>query len=76
MDSHTSAKDFPKLLLRQGSMPEDDEFVEVHVGGPMTVRTLERVVLKLDTGHSTTSKALRAKLEKHGVKVESKKWTR
>lgn len=72
----TKANDFPKLLLRQGSTPEEDEFVEVHVGGSVTVRTLEQVILKLGTWRSTTGKALRAKLEKYGVEVRSKKWTR
>ncbi len=76
IDSHTSASDFPKLLLRQGPTPEEDEFVEVHVGGPVTVRTLDRVIMKPGTRRSTTGKALRAKLEKFGVKVEGKAWTR
>lgn len=31
----TTDAEFPKLLLRDGRTPEGDEFVEVHVGGPM-----------------------------------------
>ncbi len=76
IDGHTSAGDFRELLLRQGSTPEEDEIVEVHVGGPMTVRTLERVILKRGTRRSTTGKALCAKLEKYGVKTEGRAWTR
>ncbi len=76
IDAQTPANDFSELVLRQGSTPEKDEFVEVHIGGPVTVRTLERVVMKRGTPRSTIGKALRAKLEKFGVKVEGKTWTR
>jgi len=34
---------YSAILLRSGRTSEEDEFVEVHVWGPMTVRTMERV---------------------------------
>ncbi len=76
IDDQTSANDVRELLLHQGPTPAEDDFVEVHVGGPVTVRTLERVILKPGTRHSTTGKAIRAKLKKFGVKVEGRAWTR
>ncbi len=71
-----SANEFPELLLRQGSTGEEDEFVEVHIGGSVTVRTLERVIMKRGAPRSATGRALRAKLEKFDVKLEGKAWTR
>jgi hypothetical protein len=41
----TTSADFPGLLLRQGATTADDDFVEVHVWGPITIRTIEKIVL-------------------------------
>jgi hypothetical protein len=38
--------EYAGLLLRQGATGEDDEFVEVHIWGSMTARTIARVTLK------------------------------
>jgi hypothetical protein len=40
----TQRSDLPGLLLKQGATSADDAFVEVHVWGPMTARTFERVI--------------------------------
>lgn len=40
----TAPREFPGLLLRQGKTPEDDDFVEVHIFGPLTIRTVARVI--------------------------------
>ncbi len=72
IDSDTPAEAFPKLLLRQGSnSEEDDEFVEVHIGGPITVRTIERIIPRRGPRRKIFDKALREKLERYGVKIES-----
>lgn len=59
------------ILLRQGSTSEDDDFVEVHVWGPMTIRTLERVIPnKPGSRHAAreiTSRANKQRLAKFGV---------
>ena len=75
IDRTTSPRDFQELLLRQGSTPEEDAFVEVHVGGPMTVRTLERVIIERSVRRNAIGRALRVKLEKMGVPVEGRTWT-
>ena len=41
----TQPDDFPKLLLQQGETSVDDKFVEVHIFGPMTIRTFAHVVI-------------------------------
>jgi hypothetical protein len=71
---NTKPDDFPKLLLLQGPAPEEDDFVEVHVGGPMTVLTLERVVLDTNRLRQAIGNTLRELLENFGVKVEGRTW--
>jgi hypothetical protein len=41
----TTAADFPGLLLHAGTTTSDDDFVEVHIWGPITVRAIEKIVL-------------------------------
>jgi hypothetical protein len=66
--------DFASLLLLPGSRPEDDEFVEVHVWGPMSSWTFAKVVLSRPAGGRKPAKArvkvLRAKLAKVGIDLE------
>lgn len=40
----TPDSDFPGVLLQQGSQSDEGRFVEVHVWGPMSIRTVERVL--------------------------------
>lgn len=72
IDDGTSSEALPELLPRQGSQGEEDEFVEVHVGGPMTVRTLERIQPKRGPRRQAIGRALKAKLENYGVEVVSR----
>ncbi len=73
VDGRTAANEFPRILLRQGQTTTDDDFVEVHVGGPMTIRTLECVRLMKGSRRQrkTIARALKAKLRNFGVKLES-----
>lgn len=70
-----SDEELAELLLRQGTTSEEDEFVEVHIGGPMTVRTLERVIVKKGVRQSKIGKVLREKLDGFGVLLEGRSWT-
>ncbi len=70
----TTEADFPRLLLRPGKTTADDDFVEVHVWGPITIRTIEKIVL-LDVEKGRAAKAKRRiwgeKLQKqYGVTLE------
>lgn len=69
----TAASDYPGLLLRSGASTLDDEFVEVHVGGPVTVRTLERIVVTRGDvlRWQGIEMALRENLERFGVELET-----
>jgi len=66
--------DFASLLLRPGSSTADDDFVEVHLCGPLTIRTIEHVVLFPSQEKIKRSKnqerLLKEKLERYGVGME------
>jgi hypothetical protein len=70
----TQPADFPRILLKQGASSLDDEFVEVHILGPMTIRTLSEVMVHKNPQRKRQAKlnALREKLAKWNVacKVE------
>ena len=72
----TTKADFASLLLRPGSRPENDEFVEVHIWGPMSSWTFARVAFSPPAGArrpaKTRVKALRVKLAKAGIDMEEK----
>lgn len=67
---------FASLLLRPGASPEDDEFVEVHIWGPMSSLTFARVAIRLPAGARRPAKArlkaLRVKLKQTGIDLEEK----
>lgn len=67
----TAPEQFIGILLRPGSTPEEDRFVEVHIWGPISRRTLESIHLQagLKT-RRTFIKALRERLAEAGVTLE------
>jgi len=70
VDPNTVEADFPALLLREGLQPEDDQFLEVHVYGPISIHTVEGVSLK--PGSATVKrKALQERLGKFGIRLVS-----
>jgi hypothetical protein len=70
IDSTTTRNQYSNLLLKQGATSADDEFVEVHIWGPMTVLSIEKVTITDSKGASETIlKALTSQLLKHGVTV-------
>ncbi len=71
IDSATRSDEYSGLLLKQGATSEDDEFIEVHIWGPMTVLTMERVIVTDPNPRhrATIVKAIKAKLAKHNVQA-------
>lgn len=70
IDVSTAAGAYSNLLLQSGSASEEDEFVEVHIWGPMTIRTVEQVTLNPRTkraARAITNRASRERLAKFGV---------
>lgn len=72
IDAHTPKGEYSKLLLRQGATTAEDEFVEVHVWGPMTARTFEQVSVTTRSrrAHRVVIGALRERLGKLSVKLQ------
>jgi len=70
----TKSAAFPSLLLKNGKDNIDDDFVEVHIFGSMTARTLASATLHPGTGRPKPKAfvdAIREKLIKSGVTVRS-----
>ena len=68
--STTQTDEYSALLLRQGATTEEDEFVEVHIWGPLTVRTIEQVILTDPKSvPRATIRTIRKKLEEAKVKI-------
>jgi hypothetical protein len=64
-----SETDFPKLLLQPGITSDEDNFVEVHIWGPLTLRTVERILIPTPR-KKASRKALRDRLEGLDVMLE------
>lgn len=71
IDSSTTPNQYSSLLLKQGAAPEDDQFVEVHIFGPITILTMAKVtvVISKPGPRRTIVRALKSKLAKHGVSI-------
>lgn len=67
----TTADQFADVLLSQEPTKTDDNFIEVHVFGPISLSTLENVTLTatLKGEDKLKWKIIKTKLEKAGVKV-------
>jgi hypothetical protein len=63
---------FPALLLAEGADTSADEFIEVHIFGPITIRTVEKVVVQKPEEASAVVKldALAKLLRRQGVPME------
>ena len=71
IDDSTHPQEYSALLLQQGVTSEEDEFVEVHIWGPMTIRTIEQVTLTNPRlVKRVTIKAIKAKLMKVKVRIK------
>lgn len=68
----TSPKDFPSILLNSGRSPAEDQFMEVHIWGPLTVRSLAavRIVKWQSRPRRIEIRALQEKLAKYSVIFE------
>lgn len=71
IDSTIEPAQYSALLLKQGKTSADDDFVEVHVWGPLSILSMSeiKVTVPRQRQRMTIIKALRAKVTKHGVIV-------
>ena len=73
----TTKVEFAGILLHAGATPAEDDFVEVHVYGPMSCRSFERIVYTRPAGISpedgtAIADALRVRLAKVGLDLEER----
>lgn len=69
VESATGDGQFPTILLTRGATTADDDFIELHILGNMTARTMEKVVLNRRPPNAKPSllKALKHKLAGYNV---------
>lgn len=74
IDAHTAQAEYSRLLMRGGSTSEEDQFVEAHIFGPWTARTIEQVSVskRRKKGDNISIKWLERELKKFGVTVRTK----
>lgn len=72
IDNTTISDEYSELLCQNGVSDSDDEFVEVHIFGSMTVRTFEEVTFKPANNNADRAiiKGIKEKLAKFDVKVK------
>jgi len=71
IDAAMTAEQLAGLLLGAGGTPEEDHFVEVHIFGPLSIRTVERVLLTGPRkGQRSARKAVRDRLKAAGLTLE------
>jgi hypothetical protein len=74
LEPRMTPEQFPALLQHPGKSTADDDLVEVHIYGPITIRAVEKVILtKQDQGRAARTKRRiwAQKLDKdYGVKLE------
>ncbi len=74
----TATADFPGILLTEGANSAADEFIELHIFRPMTIKTVERVITRrVATGTTNRRKPsnavlaqVRRDLRRAGLKLE------
>ena len=71
IDSATTPDKYSQILLKPGATTEGDDFIGVHIFGPMTVLTMERVIViaPQTSKRATIIRAIKSKLAKHNVQV-------
>jgi hypothetical protein len=70
VEPSTTPDNYPDILMKQGATSADDAFVEIHVWGPLTIRSIEKVTLfPRRKASSALTNANREKLEKAGVAI-------
>lgn len=71
IDAATRPDQFPGLLLRSGPAPGEDRFIEVHIWGPISRRSLDGIQVQADQKLSNAYvKALRDRLAEVGATLE------
>ena len=69
IQADTNADDFASILIEPGAASADDAFVEVHIFGPMTFHTFQKVTLKTPPASSGKRKRNRNRRGNTGIQA-------
>lgn len=74
IDAHTARDEYSRLLMCEGASSEEDQFVEAHIFGPWTARTIEQISVskRRKKADNVSIKWLEQELKKFGVAVKTK----
>ncbi len=69
----TQKAEFPGILIEQGATTEDDKFVELHIWGALTIRSVATITIvrKSNRPSKTDLKDLQRKTASLGIKVSN-----
>ena len=71
IDASTTPGQLAGVLLGIGANPKEDRFIEVHIWGPMSLRTVERILLTAARkGQRAARKAIQDRLKEVGLLLE------
>lgn len=71
LSTDTAVEDFAGVLMTRGPTSIDDDFVEVNIYGPMSIRTFQKVVVdRSRVRRKTQLRALEERLSHFGVELE------
>lgn len=72
IDAATKADKYSEILLQQGATLTEDDFIEVHIWGPMTVRTIEEVSIspRAKAADRVKIRAAKEDFERFGVTMK------
>jgi len=72
LDAKTSPDIYSQILMKQGHDPAEDDFIEVHIFGPIHRRAIERVIGPKPIGREERAlwQSLKRKLDEVGVPLE------
>lgn len=69
IDSNVMSNNFAEVLLKNGANSGEDEFIEVHIYGSITIRTLKKIAIRVSATQRQMPEfdALKENLKKHNV---------
>ena len=75
LKTDTNNEDFPSIILKEGKTTAEDIFIEVHIWGPLSIRSFEYMKIKKQKRKTTKVilKALKKRLENYGVSFKEVK---
>jgi len=72
IESDTPENRFPGILLKSGATRDEDEFIEVHILGSMSIQTFTHISIRRKGYSRGFLRALRERLKRQGLVVDER----